>query len=86
MTDLFLVVAIVEAAIAALLLVRVYRGPTVADRIVAVNAMSTQVTLGMLCFAVYNGDQNLLDVTLWMASFSYLATFVWARLAARGLL
>jgi multicomponent Na+:H+ antiporter subunit F len=85
-SDAFLAAAIAETVIAVLLLVRVIRGPAVADRIVAVNAMSTQVTLAMLCFAAYESEQDYLDVTLWMAAFSYLATFVWARLVERELL
>jgi multicomponent Na+:H+ antiporter subunit F len=86
MTDAFLAAAIAEAAIAALLLIRVARGPTVADRFVAVNAMSTQITLAVFCFAAYQQEQDYLDLTLWMAAFSYLAAFVWARLVERELL
>ena len=86
MSDVFLAAAVAEAAIAALLLVRIARGPTVGDRFVAINAMSTQITLAMFCFAAYQREQDYLDVTLWMAAFSYLATFVWARLMERELL
>jgi multicomponent Na+:H+ antiporter subunit F len=86
MTDAFLAAAIAEAAIAALLLIRVARGPTVADRFVAVNAMSTQITLAVFCFAAYQQEQDYLDLTLWMAAFSSLAAFVWARLVERELL
>jgi multicomponent Na+:H+ antiporter subunit F len=86
MTDVFLAAAIAEAVIAVLLLVRVARGPAVADRFVAVNAMSTQMTLAIFCFAAYQREQDYLDLTLWMAAFSYLATFVWARLVERELL
>ena len=86
MTNAFLAAAIAEAAIAALLLVRIARGPTIGDRFVAINAMSTQITLAMFCFAAYEQEQDYLDVTLWMAAFSYLATFVWARLMERELL
>jgi multicomponent Na+:H+ antiporter subunit F len=86
MTDAFLAAAIAEAAIAALLLIRVARGPSVADRFVAVNAMSTQITLAVFCFAAYEQEQDYLDLTLWMGAFSYLAAFVWARLVERELL
>jgi multicomponent Na+:H+ antiporter subunit F len=86
MTDAVLAAAIAEAVIAALLLVRVARGPAVADRFVAVNAISTQITLAVFCFAAYQREQDYLDLTLWMATFSYLATFVWARLVERELL
>jgi multicomponent Na+:H+ antiporter subunit F len=86
LTDAFLAAAIAEAVIAALLIVRVAKGPSVADRFVAINAMSTQITLAMFCFAAYELEQDYLDVTLWMAAFSYLAAFVWARLVERELL
>ncbi|HVU60184.1 MAG TPA: monovalent cation/H+ antiporter complex subunit F [Mycobacteriales bacterium] len=86
MGDVLLVAAIVEAFVAVLLMGRVARGPTVADRLVAVNATSTQVTLSMVCFAAYENESIYLDVTLWMAAFSYLATFVWSRLIERELL
>jgi multicomponent Na+:H+ antiporter subunit F len=84
--ELWLILAIAEAAIGALLLIRLARGPSVADRIVATNVMSTQITLSLLFFTAYADRQIYLDVTIWTAAFSYLATFVWARLVERELL
>lgn len=72
--------------ICGLLLVRVAAGPTVSDRIVALNAMSTQVTLVVVLFAAYADRSIYLDTALWLASFSYLATIVWSRYLERGLL
>jgi multicomponent Na+:H+ antiporter subunit F len=86
MTQIYLAVAIAEAALTALLVVRLAAGPTVSDRIVAVNTMSTQAALALLFFAAYAGRTIYLDVALWLASFSYLGAIVWARYLERELL
>ena len=86
MPDIYLAVAIAELAIAALLLFRLATGPTICDRIVAVNTMSTQAALAVLFFAAYAGRTVYLDVALWLASFSYLGAIVWSRYLERGLL
>jgi multicomponent Na+:H+ antiporter subunit F len=75
-----------EILISGLLLVRVAIGPTVCDRIVALNTVSTQATLAVLLFAAFADRSIYLDVALWLASFSYLATIVWSRYLERGLL
>jgi multicomponent Na+:H+ antiporter subunit F len=61
-------------------------GPSVSDRIVALNTIATQATLALLFFAAYADRTIYLDVTLWLASFSYLGTLLWARFLERGLL
>lgn len=86
MKDLFLAVALAEVVVAGLLLVRVARGPSVGDRVVAVNMISTQVALAIMFFAAWADRSIYLDVAIWLASFSYLGTFVWARFLERGLL
>jgi multicomponent Na+:H+ antiporter subunit F len=86
MTGVYAAVAIAEVAIAALLLVRLAAGPTVSDRIVALNTLSTQAMLAVLFFAAAADRSIYLDVALWLASFSYLGTILWARYLERGLL
>lgn len=86
MSTVFLIVAIAEMAIAALLVARLAAGPTISDRIVALNTMSTQAALAVLLFAAYAGRNVSLDPALWLVSFSYLGTIVWARYLERGLL
>jgi multicomponent Na+:H+ antiporter subunit F len=85
-STVYLVIAITEVAIAALLLIRVAAGPTVSDRTVAVNAMATQATLALMFFAAFAGRTIYLDVALWLASFSYLGAIVWSRYLERELL
>ncbi len=86
MTTIYLVIAIAEFSPVALLLVRMARGPTVSDRIVALNTMSTQAALAVLFFAAYADRTIDLDVAIWLASFSYLGAIIWSRYLERGLL
>jgi multicomponent Na+:H+ antiporter subunit F len=86
MTDLYLAVGLAEVAVMIPLLIRVAIGPTVSDRIVALNTVSTQAALAVLFFAAYADRAVYLDVAIWLASFSYLGTIIWARYLERGLL
>lgn len=86
MTDVYIGVCIAEVAIIGLLLVRLARGPSVSDRIVALNVISTQCAIAVLFFAAFADRAIYLDVGLWMVSFSYLGALVWARYLERGLL
>lgn len=86
MSTLYISVSIAELAVVALLLVRAARGPSVSDRIVAVNVICTQCALSLLFFAAFIGRDIYLDPALWMVSFSYLGALVWARYLERGLL
>jgi multicomponent Na+:H+ antiporter subunit F len=82
----FLAMAIAELVIVAVLLVRLAMGPSVTDRIVALNAISAQAALAVIVFAVFADRSIYLDVALWLSSFSYLGGLVWARYLERGLL
>ena len=86
MSDAWLWIGTAEMAIAALLVWRLWRGPTVCDRVVALNTISTQATLAVLAIAVAVGRAIYLDVSLWLASFSYLGTLLWSRFLERDLL
>ncbi|HEY1642930.1 MAG TPA: monovalent cation/H+ antiporter complex subunit F [Streptosporangiaceae bacterium] len=86
MGQVYLAVAIAEIAVTVLLLYRLAAGPTISDRIVALNTMSTQAALAVLFFAAFAGRTIYLDISLWLASFSYLGAIVWSRYLERGLL
>jgi multicomponent Na+:H+ antiporter subunit F len=86
MLDVYLAVALAEIAVAAPLLIRLVLGPSICDRVVALNTMSTQATLTLLFFAAFAQRSIYLDVALWLSSFSYLGTLIWARYLERGLL
>ncbi|MGI9004796.1 MAG: monovalent cation/H+ antiporter complex subunit F [Streptosporangiaceae bacterium] len=86
MAQVYLTVAITEMAIAVLLFIRLAKGPTICDRVVAINTISTQAALAVLFFSAFAARTIYLDVSLWLASFSYLGAIVWSRYLERGLL
>ena len=86
MTGIYAAVAIGEIAITALLMIRLAAGPTISDRIVALNTMSAQAAIAVLYFAAFARRTVYVDVALWLASFSYLGAIVWSRYLERGLL
>jgi multicomponent Na+:H+ antiporter subunit F len=78
--------ALAETVIGLLLVARLAAGPTICDRIVALNTLSTQMTLAVLFYAAFADRTVYLDVAIWLASFSYLGAIVWSRYLERGLL
>ena len=86
MKDVFIAVCIAEVVLMGLLLIRVARGPSVTDRIVALNTISTQAAVAVLFFGAFGGRTIYIDAAIWMAAFSYLGAIVWARYLERGLL
>jgi multicomponent Na+:H+ antiporter subunit F len=79
-------VAACEVAVIGVVLVRLALGPTVSDRVVALNTVSAQATLAVFCLAAFADRALYLDPVLWLSSFSYLGTIVWSRYLERGLL
>lgn len=86
MTDIYIAVCIAEVAVVGLLLIRLARGPSVTDRIVALNTICVQSAIAVLFFAAFADRTIYLDVAFWMASFSYLGALIWSRYLERGLL
>lgn len=84
--DVYLAASIAEMIVALLLLPRLAIGPSVGDRVVALNTASTQAALAVLFYAAYADRPIYLDVAIWLVSFSYLGAIVWARFLERGLL
>jgi len=84
--DILIAVCIAQICIVGLLLVRVALGPSVGDRIVGLNMITTQSAIAVLFYAAFAQRTFYCDIALWIASFSYLGTFVWSRFLERGLL
>jgi multicomponent Na+:H+ antiporter subunit F len=85
-TTIYGAICLAEIVVMVPLLIRLALGPTVSDRIVALNTISTQAALAVLFFAAFAQRPIYLDPALWLCSFSYLGTIVWARFLERGLL
>lgn len=72
----FTVALIVLAVMAVLCLIRAIIGPTIADRLVAVNMMGTMVMVIISILAIRMNEGYLVDICLIYAMISFLAVVV----------
>ena len=61
-------------------LIRAVIGPRIADRLVAVNMITTMVTVMIAILAVLKGEGYLIDICLIYAMISFLAVVVLSRI------
>ena len=86
MVDNILLIALVLATGAVLLAVlRLLRGPTAADRAVALDVMTLVFVPGMVALAVFSGRKIYLDVALVYGVLSFLGVMSLARYFDRGI-
>jgi len=86
LADNLLLIALALAAGAVLLAVlRLLRGPTAADRAVALDVMTLVFVPGMVALAVFSGRKIYLDVALVYAVLSFLGVMSLARYFDRGI-
>lgn len=70
----------VLAVMLILCLIRAVKGPRIADRLVAVNMITTMVTVIIAILAVLKGEGYLIDICLIYAMISFLAVVVVTRI------
>ena len=63
--------------------VRLALGPSLADRVVALDMMTITIIVFCGIYAVYTGDASFLDVAIVLALIGFLATVALARYAER---
>lgn len=79
-----------QAAIAMLLismmlvLWRVARGPTAADRVIALDLLSVLVVAFLVSVSIYAGETSYLDVAIAYACIAFLGTIALARFILRS--
>jgi multicomponent Na+:H+ antiporter subunit F len=66
--------------------IRLVQGPTLADRVVAVDALATMAIGALVLIAVITGQGLLLDIALAIALVVFLGTIAMAMTIARGIL
>jgi len=71
-TDVFIGAAAVFMALAVALLYRVFKGPTVQDRVLAVNVLGTNTVVILVLLAAGLGEPSLLDIALVYALLNFL--------------
>lgn len=69
-----LIAAIILAALAIVLIYRIFRGPTAADRICALDALDLILALAMALYSLYTGRGIYLDIALVIALLGFVGT------------
>ena len=77
---LFYGILSVLAVLQVFCLIRAVIGPRIADRLVAVNMITTMVTVMIAILAVLKGESYLVDICLVYAMISFLAVVVLSRI------
>ncbi len=89
MTPLLINVAWLAGAVLAagmvLSFIRMVQGPTLADRVVAVDALATMAVGALVLIAVVTGQGLLLDIALAIALVVFLGTIAMAMTIERGI-
>ncbi len=67
-----------------LVLARALMGPTVYDRIAAINMFGTKIVLLIAVFSFLSGQQDLLDIALVYALINFIGVVAVLRLVAYG--
>ena len=80
-----LIAAIILVALAVVLLCRIFRGPTAADRIAALDALDLIVSLAMALYSLYSGRGIYLDIALVLALLGFVGTVFVGRYMERRL-
>ena len=77
---LFYAILSIQAVLLLLCLIRAVVGPRIADRLVAVNMITTMVTVMIAVLAVLKDEGYLVDICLIYAMISFLAVVVLSRI------
>ena len=83
---LFVVILIYLACLLVLCLLRAVKGPSIADRLMAVNMMGTMVMVIISILALYLQEGYLVDICLIYAMISFLAVVVLTKVYTGGYL
>ena len=80
-----LIAAIVLVVLAIALLYRIFRGPTAADRIAALDALDLILALALALYSLYTGRGIYLDIALVLALLGFVGTVFVGRYIERRL-
>ena len=83
-TDYTIYVVTLLAAAALFAFIRLVLGPTLADRVVAVEVIGAIVAALIVVAAIHTGEETFIDIALVFALVSFLGTLGFARFVLRG--
>jgi multicomponent Na+:H+ antiporter subunit F len=84
MTEYYLVAGLAILIAMALGVCRALLGPTVFDRILAVNLFGTKAVLLVAIYAFFSGRHDLLDISLLYSLLNFVGVIAALRLVERG--
>jgi len=84
MTTVLVLTALAIFATMALALIRALKGPSVYDRIVAVNMFGTKTVLIVALITAISGNDDLIDVALVYALINFIAVVAVLKLSRMG--
>ena len=79
MTEIFRWVLLILIIISTLSIIRLFLGPTPADRVVAFDTMNTFVIASMVAYALASMEYVFIDVAIVYALLSYIGTLYIAK-------
>lgn len=83
--NIILIIALVVVALSMLgMLIRVIIGPSLADRVVALDAMGIQLMAIVALFSIFLGTKYILVVILMIGILAFLGTAVFAKYMDKG--
>ncbi len=82
----FTVACILLVIMTFLCLYRAYVGPTVADRVISINVISTKAIVIMVLVSIIFHKEYFLDIAIVYALIAFLATIAVAKYLQRGVL
>ncbi|MBR3397864.1 MAG: cation:proton antiporter [Lachnospiraceae bacterium] len=77
--SMFIFLAICFAALALILLIRLFGGPSAADRAVAADAIEVLTDMALVLFALYSGRSIYLDIALVTAVLGFIGSVLIGR-------
>ncbi len=80
----FVVLSVVLALLFFVCLYRAYKGPTSADRVVAINMVATKVTALIILISIITDQEAFIDVALIYAMTGFIATVCVSKYIERG--
>lgn len=84
MTDIYLAASLAILITMALALCRALLGPTLFDRILAVNMFGTKAVLLVALFAFFSGRSDLLDISLLYSLLNFVGVVAALKLVERS--
>lgn len=63
---------------------RVVKGPSIADRVVAINVIATKITIAIVVISILTNQQSYIDVALVYALIGFIASIAIIRYLEKG--